>query len=142
MLFPSLRKKIYHGILLEAPRDGDDSCRECGGACCSSFAAVEVNWDEYERLQRLGARRLQLSLYGPHRLEIDYGCESDSWTLLHLRSASGCLPAVLLYRYLKDPGWFGKFPKKQKRPAVTTVWQRAAYLPECPRTISISHPAG
>src|SRR5690349_4887572 len=75
MLFPSLRKKRYHGILLDAPRDGDDRCLKCGGACCSSFAAVEISWDEYERLQELGARRLQLSLYGPHRLEIDYGCE-------------------------------------------------------------------
>lgn len=75
MIFPSLRKKRYHGILLDAHRDGDDRCRECGGVCCSSFAAVEISWDEYERLEALGARRLQLSLYGPHKLEIDYGCE-------------------------------------------------------------------
>lgn len=75
MLFPLLRKKRYHGILLDAPRDGDDRCRECGGACCSSFAAVEVSWTEYERLHELGAKRLQLSLYGPHKLEIDTGCE-------------------------------------------------------------------
>lgn len=75
MLFPHLRKKRYHGILLDAPRDGDNRCRECGGACCSSFAAVEVSWGEYERLQTLGARRLQLSLYGPHKLDIDCGCE-------------------------------------------------------------------
>jgi len=75
MLFPPSRKKRYHGILLDAPRDGDDRCRECGGVCCSSFAAIDINWDEYERLQKLGARRLQLSLYGPHKFEIDYGCE-------------------------------------------------------------------
>lgn len=75
MLFPLLRKKKYHGILLDAPRDDDDRCRECGGACCSSFAAVEVSWADYERLHELGAKRLQLSLYGPHKLEIDTGCE-------------------------------------------------------------------
>ena len=75
MLFPPLRKKRYRGILLDAPRDGDNRCQECGGICCRSFAAVEISWDEYERLQGLGARRLQLSLYGPHKLEIDCGCE-------------------------------------------------------------------
>lgn len=75
MLFPFLRKKRYHGMLLDAPRDCDDRCCDCGGVCCRSFAAVEISWDEYERLKRLGATRLQLSLYGPHRLEIDCGCE-------------------------------------------------------------------
>ena len=75
MLFPPLRKKRYHGILLDAPRDGDERCQNCGGLCCKSFAAVEVTWDEYERLRALGATRLQLSLYGAHRLEIDYACE-------------------------------------------------------------------
>ncbi|MDD2580917.1 MAG: YkgJ family cysteine cluster protein [Desulfuromonadaceae bacterium] len=75
MLFSPLRKKIYHGILLNAPRDGDVRCQECGGVCCRSFAAVEISWEEYKRLQGLGARRLHLSIYGPHRLEIDYGCE-------------------------------------------------------------------
>ena len=75
MLFPPLRKKRYHGILLDAPQDGDDRCLKCGGVCCSSFAAVDISWNEYERLQELGATRLRLSLYGPHKLEIDYGCE-------------------------------------------------------------------
>ena len=75
MLFPLFGKKKQHGILLDSPRDGDDRCRSCGGACCTSFASVEISWDEYERLLGLGARRLQLSLYGPHRLEIDYGCK-------------------------------------------------------------------
>ncbi len=75
MLFPLLRKKRYRGILLDAPRDGDERCQECGGACCSSFADIEISWDEYELLQKLGAKRLQLALYGPHKLEIDYGCE-------------------------------------------------------------------
>ena len=75
MLFPSLRIKRYHGILLDAPIDGDDRCQRCGGVCCSSFAAVDISWDEYERLEELGAKRLQLALYGPHKLEIDSGCE-------------------------------------------------------------------
>ena len=75
MIFPPLRKKKFHGILLDAPLDNNDRCQNCGGICCSSFAAIELNWDEYERLRKLGAKRLQLSLYGAHRLEIDYGCE-------------------------------------------------------------------
>ena len=75
MLFPPFRKKRYHGILLDAPIDGVDRCQKCGGVCCSSFASVEISWDEYERLQDLGAKRLQLSLFGSHKFEIDYGCE-------------------------------------------------------------------
>ena len=75
MLFPPLRKKKYHGILLDAPMDCDDRCKNCGGVCCSSFTAIEISWDEYKRLQGLGAKRLQLSLFGPHKLEIDNGCE-------------------------------------------------------------------
>ena len=63
------------GLLLDQPQDGDERCQECGGACCRSFSDVELTWDEYERLHDLGARRLQLSLFGPHKLEIDYGCE-------------------------------------------------------------------
>lgn len=75
MLFPILHRKKLHGILLDAPQDGTDRCRECGGICCSSFASVQISWDEYQRLKALGSTRLQLSLFGPHRLEIDYGCE-------------------------------------------------------------------
>jgi len=75
MSFPIKRRKRLHGVLLDAPQDNDERCRECGGACCSSFAAIEISWEEYERLQSLGACRLKLSLFGPHRLEIDYGCE-------------------------------------------------------------------
>ncbi|MBK5273845.1 MAG: YkgJ family cysteine cluster protein [Desulfuromonadales bacterium] len=75
MPFPLLHRKKLHGILLDTPQDGTERCRECGGVCCSSFAAVEISWEEYELLRSLGASRLQLSLYGPHRLEIDYGCE-------------------------------------------------------------------
>ena len=75
MSFTARRGKKLHGELLDTPRDGDERCRKCGGVCCSSFAAIEISWEEYERLQALGACRLRLSLYGPHRLEIDYGCE-------------------------------------------------------------------
>ena len=75
MLFPNLRRKKLHGILLDTPRDGDERCGDCGGICCSSFASVEITWEEYERLHSLGSNRLQLSLYGPHRLMIDYDCE-------------------------------------------------------------------
>ena len=75
MLFPSLKKKKYHGILLDAPLDSDDRCRQCGGTCCSSFKAIDISWGEYQRLKELGAKRLQLSLFGPHKLEIDSRCE-------------------------------------------------------------------
>ena len=75
MPFPRFGKKKLHGILLDTPQDGDDRCQDCGGACCRSFASVEISWEEYEQLRSLGASRLQLSLYGPHRLEIDYDCE-------------------------------------------------------------------
>ncbi len=75
MLFPSLKKKKYHGILLDTPRNSDARCQQCGGICCNSFTAIDISWDEYQRLEELGAKRLQLSLFGPHKLEIDCGCE-------------------------------------------------------------------
>ena len=75
MLFPPLRQKKYHGILLDAPLDNNDRCQKCGGICCSSFAAINITWEKYEQLHKLGAKRLQLSTYGPHKLEIDYGCD-------------------------------------------------------------------
>ncbi len=75
MPFPYRQKTKLHGILLDHPEDGSERCITCGGACCSSFAAIEISWEEYEQLRALGACRLQISLYGAHRLEIDYGCE-------------------------------------------------------------------
>lgn len=75
MPFPLHRQTKLHGILLDHPKDGDERCQKCGGACCRSFSDVELTWDEYERLQAIGAGRLQLSLLGPHRLIIDYNCE-------------------------------------------------------------------
>ncbi|BCS56067.1 YkgJ family cysteine cluster protein [Geobacter sp. SVR] len=74
MPFPRRKTKL-HGILLEHPSDGDERCQACGGACCRSFSDVEVTWEEFQRLRSLGARGLQLSLSGPHRLIIDYNCE-------------------------------------------------------------------
>lgn len=68
-------KTRLRGMLLEYPQDGDERCRRCGGACCRSFSDVELSWEEFERLHELGARRLQLSLVGRHRLVIDYQCE-------------------------------------------------------------------
>jgi len=75
MIFPALQKKKYHGVLLDSPTDASDRCNECGGLCCKSFPAIDISWDEYRRLEELGAKRLQLSLFGPHKLEIDGGCE-------------------------------------------------------------------
>ncbi len=75
MFFPSRQKKKYRGILLDTPRNNDGRCEQCGGVCCSSFTAIDISWDEYIRLEKLGAKRLQLSLFGPHKLEIDSGCE-------------------------------------------------------------------
>ncbi len=75
MLFLGRSKQKRHGILLDHPRDGDQRCFNCGGDCCRSFVDVELSWEEYERLQELGACRLQLPLTGPPRLVIDYGCE-------------------------------------------------------------------
>ena len=63
------------GILLDHPQDGGQRCQECGGACCRSFTDVALTWEEFKRLEALGAARLQLSLHGPHRLLIDYNCE-------------------------------------------------------------------
>ena len=63
------------GLLLSRPLDNSERCRDCGGACCRSFTAVPLTWEEFERLQALGARRLQLNLWGPPVLLIDAGCE-------------------------------------------------------------------
>ncbi len=64
-----------HGLLLEGPVDDDGRCQTCGGACCRAFPAVELTWDEFQRLTALGARRLEFSLTGHHQLLIENGCE-------------------------------------------------------------------
>jgi uncharacterized protein len=75
MPFFSHPKTKKHGTLLDGPVDDDGRCKSCGGACCSSFPSVELTWHEYQRLQELGAFRLQFSLTGPHKLIIENGCE-------------------------------------------------------------------
>jgi hypothetical protein len=75
MLFISRPKEKRQGMLLDHPQDGDERCFSCGGDCCRSFTDVELSWEDFERLEKLGASRLQLSLRGPHRLVIDYNCE-------------------------------------------------------------------
>ncbi len=64
-----------HAVLSDRPVDAPSRCRTCDGVCCRSFVAVELSFAEYETLEALGARRLQFSLRGPHRLEIEGGCE-------------------------------------------------------------------
>jgi uncharacterized protein len=63
------------GVLLESPVDNDPRCTGCAGSCCRGFPAVELTWEEYERLEELGASRLAIPLAGPPLLLIDYGCE-------------------------------------------------------------------
>jgi Fe-S-cluster containining protein len=75
MLITNRSGTKLRGRLLEQPQDGNERCQECGGACCRAFSDVEITWEEYELLHRLGAIRLQLLLLGPHRLMIDYNCE-------------------------------------------------------------------
>ncbi len=62
-------------MLRDAPIDDAPRCRTCGGECCRAFASVPLSWADYERLRRLGAQRLELSLRGEHRLLVDGGCE-------------------------------------------------------------------
>lgn len=64
-----------HAFLLDRAVDDDARCRACDGVCCRSFVAVELTWAEYETLQELGARRLEFSLRGRHKLVIEGGCE-------------------------------------------------------------------
>jgi Fe-S-cluster containining protein len=64
-----------HAILSDRSVSDDCRCQACDGVCCRSFVAVELTWAEYERLEALGAQRLEFSLRGPHRLLIENGCE-------------------------------------------------------------------
>ena len=64
-----------HGVLRDHAVDDDERCRSCDGVCCRSFVAVELTFAEYERLDALGARRLEFSLRGRHKLVIEDGCE-------------------------------------------------------------------
>lgn len=75
VLLPGKAKTKKHGMLLDQPADDDDRCRNCDGACCRAFPSVDLSWGEYEQLRMLGATRLQFSIFGPHKLIIDNGCE-------------------------------------------------------------------
>ena len=75
MLWSERSKTKLHGALLDRPADDPDRCKGCDGACCRSFPAVELTWQEYERLLALGANRLHFSLTGHHKLIIENGCE-------------------------------------------------------------------
>jgi len=75
VLLPGKAKTKKHGKLLEHPADDDLRCRNCDGACCRAFPSVALTWSEYEELRMMGATRLQFSIFGPHKLIIDNGCE-------------------------------------------------------------------
>jgi uncharacterized protein len=75
MLFSRRERQKRHGVLLEHPLNDPSCCRNCDGVCCRSFPSVHLSWDEYQQLNALGATRLQFSLFGPHKLLIDNGCE-------------------------------------------------------------------
>ena len=75
MLFSRREKEKRHGLLLDHPVDDAPRCRACPAICCRSFPTVELTYEEYQTLDKLGAVRLQLSLHGPHKLIIENGCE-------------------------------------------------------------------
>ncbi|WP_136515110.1 YkgJ family cysteine cluster protein [Geomonas edaphica] len=75
MLFARHHKDKRHGLLLDHPLDDPSCCRECAALCCRSFPNIDLTWEEYLRLEELGATRLHFSLYGPHKLIIENGCE-------------------------------------------------------------------
>jgi Fe-S-cluster containining protein len=70
-----LGRSRWRGVLRDGPVDDDPRCASCGGVCCRSFVSVPLSWSDFERLEALGAQRLELALRGPHRLVIDGGCE-------------------------------------------------------------------
>lgn len=63
------------GLLLDQPLDDGEHCRECAADCCRGFPSVELSAEEYARLQRLGALRLEFTLSGRFFLIIEHGCE-------------------------------------------------------------------
>ena len=75
MRWPRQAKRVKQGRLLATPLDDPVRCRECDGVCCRAFVAIELSWDEYLRLEALGATQLEFSLTGHHRLVIENGCE-------------------------------------------------------------------
>ncbi len=73
-LFRKTRKKL-HGILLDHPEDGAERCATCDASCCRGFPSVELTEQEYDKLQQLGAVRLEFTLNGHFYLLIENGCE-------------------------------------------------------------------
>jgi Fe-S-cluster containining protein len=68
-------KKVLTGRLLEHPAEGAGRCEACDASCCRGFPSVELTADEYARLERLGAKRLEFTLDGHFYLLIENGCE-------------------------------------------------------------------
>lgn len=68
-------KKKRQGILLDYPLDGNQQCADCDAACCRGFPSVRLSPEEYERLEQLGAKRLNFTLNGRFYLIIEHGCE-------------------------------------------------------------------
>lgn len=68
-------KEKRRGLLLDRPLEDPSCCADCAALCCRSFPNVDLSWEEYLRLEELGATRLHFSLRGPHKLIIENGCE-------------------------------------------------------------------
>lgn len=68
-------KEKRHGVLMEHSLDDPACCSDCAALCCRSFPNVDLSWEEFRRLEALGATRLHFSLHGPHKLIIENGCE-------------------------------------------------------------------
>ncbi|GAM09567.1 flagellin N-methylase [Geobacter sp. OR-1] len=75
MSFFSAARKKRHGILREQPLDGNERCVACAADCCRGFPSIELDADEYSRLESLGAARLAFTLDGRFYLIIENGCE-------------------------------------------------------------------
>jgi len=75
MLFFRRNKDKRHGLLLDHPLDDPPCCGTCAALCCRSFQNLKLSSKEYSHLAALGATRLEFSLYGPHKLNIESGCE-------------------------------------------------------------------
>jgi Fe-S-cluster containining protein len=70
-----MKRVKKHGILLDKPVDGTESCRNCDADCCRGFPSVKLTAEEYGILERLGAVRLEFLLNGENYLIIEHGCE-------------------------------------------------------------------
>ncbi|HIJ80693.1 MAG TPA: YkgJ family cysteine cluster protein [Desulfuromonadales bacterium] len=73
MSFFRKRKKL-HGMLFDGPQDGS-RCSGCDASCCRGFPTVRLKADEYDTLEKLGAKRLEFTLDESFYLVIENGCE-------------------------------------------------------------------